>query len=178
MGQREGWIQRRRLLALGSALAIASVCWMLASTTGPQAFASNPPSAKHHPSPTPTPVPTPTTRPTLTPQPTPQPTPTPPPPTPPPTAPPTTAPDALPSAPAAIPQPAPTGGSFPYLGGTSADGSAQAIMINPTPEAASDLTSGAGPSDTQNLFWLLIMAMLAIPGLIVMTLIATVLIRR
>jgi hypothetical protein len=51
-------------------------------------------------------------------------------------------------------------------------------MISPTPEAASDLTSGAGANDTQSLVWLLVMAMVAVPGLIVMTLIATVLIRR
>jgi hypothetical protein len=51
-------------------------------------------------------------------------------------------------------------------------------MISPTPDSASELISGAGTNDTQNLVWLLIMAMMAAPGVIVMTLIATVLIRR
>ena len=57
-------------------------------------------------------------------------------------------------------------------------GTAEALMISPTPQAASDVVSATGSTDTENLVWLLVMAMMAIPGLIVMTLIATVLIRR
>jgi hypothetical protein len=54
--------------------------------------------------------------------------------------------------------------------------SAQAVAIGPS-EAAAAADAGA-TVDTQNLFWLVTAALLAIPLLIVMTLLATVLTRR
>jgi hypothetical protein len=43
---------------------------------------------------------------------------------------------------------------------------------------AGALASDSGPNDTQNLALLLLLGLMAVPGLIVITLIATVLIRR
>ena len=61
-------------------------------------------------------------------------------------------------------------------GGGATEGSAQAVAIAPT-EAAAGTNAGA-VTDTQNLFWLIGAALLAVPLLIVMTLLATVLTRR
>jgi hypothetical protein len=66
---------------------------------------------------------------------------------------------------------------LPFSGGPSADGSAQAVAIAPTAEAAAATDAGA-TLDSQNLFWLITAAFMAIPLLIVMTLLATVLTRR
>jgi hypothetical protein len=64
----------------------------------------------------------------------------------------------------------------PSSGGPASEGSAQAVAVDPTqPDAAAD--AGA-ITDAQNLFWLISAALLAVPLLIVMTLLATVLTRR
>jgi hypothetical protein len=51
------------------------------------------------------------------------------------------------------------------------------VAIAPTPQAANAADTGA-PADTQNLFLLVTVAVLALPLLLVMTLLATVLTRR
>jgi hypothetical protein len=61
--------------------------------------------------------------------------------------------------------------------GTAADGAAEAVAIAPTTDAPNAVGAGAA-ADTQSLFWLATAALLAIPMLLVMTLTATVLIRR
>jgi hypothetical protein len=96
-----------------------------------------------------------------------------------PTPAPTPAPSAAPtSAPSLAPlqQPAGAGavGTLPFLGAPPADGSAQAVAIAPTPQSANAVDTGA-PNDTFLVFTVVIMA---IPILLTMTLLATVLTRR
>ena len=66
----------------------------------------------------------------------------------------------------------------PSPGMASADGAAQAIAIGPAPQAATIATDTGGPSDTQNVFLLFTVVLVAIPVLLTMTLLATVLTRR
>ena len=68
-------------------------------------------------------------------------------------------------------------GTLPFAGEALPDGSAQAIAIDPTPQQATAADPGTA-SDTQNLFLLLVLAVMALPLLLVMTLLATVLTRR
>ena len=70
------------------------------------------------------------------------------------------------------------GSSLPYAGPPTQDGSAQAVAIAPTARAQTAAADDPVPSDSQNLFWLMMLAVMAVPALIVMTLVATVLIRR
>lgn len=72
----------------------------------------------------------------------------------------------------------PAGSSLPYTGPPIQDGSAQAIAIAPTARAQTAAADDPVPSDSQNLFWLMMLAVIAVPAFIVMTLVATVLIRR
>ena len=67
--------------------------------------------------------------------------------------------------------------SLPFTGAPPADGSAQAVAIAPTPQVANAADPGM-PGETPNLFLLLMVAVLALPLLLVMTLLATVLTRR
>jgi hypothetical protein len=59
-----------------------------------------------------------------------------------------------------------------------APGSAQAVAIAPTPQSARTAADTGVPSDSPNLFLLFTLAIMAIPVLLTMTLIATVLTRR
>ena len=68
-------------------------------------------------------------------------------------------------------------GTLPFAGGPPAQGSVQAVAIAPTPQAANAADVGA-PADSQNLFLILTVAVLTLPLLLVMTLLATVLTRR
>jgi hypothetical protein len=88
------------------------------------------------------------------------------------------APPALPSIPPPAAAPALANDAIPPppSGGPASEGSAQAVAVDPT-QAAAAADAGA-VTDTQNLFWLISAALLAIPLLIVMTLLATVLTRR
>ena len=70
------------------------------------------------------------------------------------------------------------GSSLPDTGPPTQDGSAQAVAIGPSGRAPAAAADATGPSDSQNLFWLIMLAAMAIPALLVMTLVATVLIRR
>jgi len=80
---------------------------------------------------------------------------------------------------APVGQPASAGdiGTLPFAGEPFPGGSAQAVAIAPEPQAASAADPGT-PSDTQNFFLLLVLAVMALPLLLVMTLLATVLTRR
>jgi len=188
----------QRGLALAAALLLIGTCGGLAGIATASgvwaATASQTSPNRPHPSPSPTPTPTP--RPTPTPAPTPPPTPRPtPPPTPRPTPPPTPAP--TPSAsptppptdtPRATPTPAPSAaplpdaaapglGGLPFTG-LAPTGSAQAVAIAPTPQGARTAADTGAPGDSPNLFLVLMVAIMAIPLLLTMTLLATVLTRR
>ena len=80
---------------------------------------------------------------------------------------------------ASVAQPAGAGdiGRLPFAGYPFPDGSAQAIAIAPTPQQATAADPGT-PSDSQNFFLILFLAVMALPLLLVMTLLATVLTRR
>jgi len=67
-------------------------------------------------------------------------------------------------------------GTLPFAGEPFPSGSAQAVAIAPEPQAAS--VADPGTPDTQNVFLLLVLAVMALPLLLVMTLLATVLTRR
>ena len=66
--------------------------------------------------------------------------------------------------------------SLPFTGPPPTTGQAQAVAIAPTPQAAS--AADTGPNDTETLFSSLVLIAMAIPGFLLMALIATVLIRR
>ena len=66
--------------------------------------------------------------------------------------------------------------ALPFSGAPLSNGDAQAVAIAPTVQAAA--AADSGPNDTQTLFWSLVLIAMAIPGFVLMTLIATVLIRR
>lgn len=183
--------RRRHWLALVATLFIVGICAGLDGIVAASgAWASSTTSTHHHPSPTPIPTPTPTPPPP-TPPPTPTAAPTPPPPQPSPSViatSPTAAPTIAPtdSAPPGSGAQAPSVGqsaagdqalnSLPFTGPPSSPGQAQAVAIAPTPQAAT--AADSGPNDTQTLFWSLVLIAMAIPGFLLMTLIATVLIRR
>jgi hypothetical protein len=57
-------------------------------------------------------------------------------------------------------------------------GSAQAIAIAPSPQGARIAVDSGTPGDSPNLFLLFTLAIMAIPILLTMTLLATVLTRR
>ena len=68
-------------------------------------------------------------------------------------------------------------GTAPYTG--SASDGAQAVLLTPTPAPDAALAGTAsGANDTTSLVWMIVVGIMAIPGLIIMTLIATVLVRR
>ena len=71
-------------------------------------------------------------------------------------------------------------GSLPLTGPPAADASAQAVAMAPTPQVANaaNATDQPGRSDTQSLFFLVIVVLLGLPALLLMTLLATVLTRR
>ena len=180
---------RHRARALTAALLVISACgWAGGMTSNAGVWASSQTdtvAARHHPSPTPTatpPPPTPKPTPPPTPRPTPSPAPVPTPtPTPPPTATPAPTATATPAtAPGPLAQPAGASnvGTLPFAGEAIPGGSAQAIAIAPTPQQAAALADAGTPSQVQNSFLLLVLAFLALPLLLVMTLLATVLTRR
>jgi hypothetical protein len=72
---------------------------------------------------------------------------------------------------------APGAGALPFTGVTPT-GSAQAVAIAPTPQGARTAADTGTPGDSPNLFLLFTLAIMAIPILITMTLLATVLTRR
>ena len=76
------------------------------------------------------------------------------------------------------PAAADSAGSLPFSGGPSIEGSAQAVAIAPTPQAVAAAADAGAAFDSQSLFWLITAVVMAIPLLIVMTLLATVLTRR
>jgi len=64
------------------------------------------------------------------------------------------------------------------VGALPSDGAAQAIAIPPTVQAAANAADTGAPGDTQNVFLLFTVVLVAIPVLLTMTLLATVLTRR
>jgi outer membrane biosynthesis protein TonB len=187
-------VARQRGLVLAAALLVIGACSVPAAvaTAGDAwaatALAASP--ARPHPSPTPKPTPTPTPTPPPTPTPTPRPTP---PPTPPPTPAPTPSASASPTpvathAPSPTPAPASpaaplpaaatsTVGALPFTGLAPA-GSAQAVAIAPTQQGARTAADSGAPGDSPNLFLIAMVAIMGIPVLLTMTLLATVLTRR
>jgi hypothetical protein len=113
-------------------------------------------------------------------------------PTPTPTLPPTPSPSASPTpAASGTPTPAPTASATPPPAAAAApnaaslpftalapSGSAQAAAIESTPQGARTAADTGAPSDASNLFLLFTLAIMAIPVLLTMTLLATVLTRR
>ena len=73
---------------------------------------------------------------------------------------------------------APTLPPVPAAAGAEVDGSAQAVAIAPTQPAAANAVYTGAAGDTQNLLLLFILAVVTIPVLLTMTLLATVLTRR
>jgi hypothetical protein len=69
------------------------------------------------------------------------------------------------------------GGTLPYTG-TNIPDSAQAFFVSPQPQVAAALEPQTAENDSQALLKLMILGMLALPGILLLTLIATVLIRR
>jgi hypothetical protein len=57
-------------------------------------------------------------------------------------------------------------------------GSAQALAIAPTLQGARTSTDSGAPGDSANLFLIFVVAIMGIPALLTMTLLATVLTRR
>ena len=72
---------------------------------------------------------------------------------------------------------APDAGTLPFTGVAPA-GSAQAVAIAPTPQGARTAIDTGAAGDSPNLFLLFTLAIVAIPILLTMTLLATVLTRR
>lgn len=72
----------------------------------------------------------------------------------------------------------PYGSTLPYAGPPTQDGSAQAVAIAPSARAQAVAADAAVPSDSENLFWFMMLAVMAIPAFLLMALVATVLIRR
>lgn len=66
---------------------------------------------------------------------------------------------------------------LPYTGQSIPSESPQAFLLNPTPQSAVATDPGNGLAD-QSFFLVLILMFVVIPGVILMALIATVLIRR
>lgn len=168
---------RRRGRALAAALLVTGAIVAPATVATPRsawaATAIQVSPARPHPTPTPKPTPTPPPTPPPTPRPNPSPLPTPsPPPTPLPSASPTPAPTEAP-----LPDPGAAAGALPFTGVAQA-GSAQAVAIAPTTQGARTAADSGAPGDTPNLFLWFTLAIMAIPILLTMTLLATVLTRR
>jgi hypothetical protein len=68
-------------------------------------------------------------------------------------------------------------GRLPLAGPPPAEGSAQAVAVAPTVQAATAADSG-GTSDPLSPLLLLTLVLLGVPALLIMTLLATVLTRR
>lgn len=194
-------LRGRGVALLGAAFIVGACIGLQAVAADSNALAASAVSTRHRPSPTPTPTPTPTKAPTPTP--TPVTTPKPPPPTPPPTPAPTPPPTAPPTA-SAPPSSAPSfaaapttpatnnvavatataaaaaaqlGDALPFTGPDAGNDNGQALLLTPTPQAAAGIAADSSSED-QSLFWMLTLAVMAIPGFVLMALIATVLIRR
>jgi hypothetical protein len=69
------------------------------------------------------------------------------------------------------------GGALPYTG-TNIPDSTQAFFVSPQSQAAAAVEPQTAETDSQSLLKLMILGMLAVPGMLVLTLIATVIIRR
>jgi len=82
-----------------------------------------------------------------------------------------------PTAVSLAPAPSGDGSTLPFTGAASANGD-QALLVSPAPQNAVASDPGNGSSDAQSILWVIVIAFLAIPGTIMMALIATVLIRR
>jgi hypothetical protein len=85
------------------------------------------------------------------------------------------------SAPPLQPVPAAAGvavGVPPAAAAEPVDGSVQAVAIAPSVPAAADAVDTGGAGDSQNLLLLFTVVFMAIPILVTMTLVATVLTRR
>jgi hypothetical protein len=72
---------------------------------------------------------------------------------------------------------APTLGTLPFTA-LAPTGTAQAVAIAPTLQGAATAADSGAPGDTPNLFLWFTLAIMAIPILVTMTLLATVLTRR
>jgi hypothetical protein len=72
---------------------------------------------------------------------------------------------------------APDQASLPFTGPPIGEEAAEGLAIAPTAQGLSAVDAAA-TTQTQDLFWMMALAVMAIPGLLLMTLIATVLIRR
>jgi len=68
-------------------------------------------------------------------------------------------------------------GSLPFAG-LPTTGSVQAVAVAPTPQDARLVADTGNPGDSPSLFLFVMVAILAIPLLLTMTLLATVLTRR
>jgi hypothetical protein len=68
-------------------------------------------------------------------------------------------------------------GTLPFTA-LAPTGSAQAVAIAPTPQGARTAADTGAPGDSPNIFLLFTLAIMAIPILVTMTLLATVLTRR
>ena len=72
---------------------------------------------------------------------------------------------------------APDQASLPFTGSPIGEQPSEGLAIAPKTQGLSAIDAG-DPTQTQDLFWMMALAVMAIPGLLLMTLIATVLIRR
>jgi hypothetical protein len=72
---------------------------------------------------------------------------------------------------------APDQASLAFTGPPIGEQAAEGVAIAPTVQGLSAIDA-ADPTQTQDLFWMMALAVMAIPGFLLMTLIATVLIRR
>jgi hypothetical protein len=66
--------------------------------------------------------------------------------------------------------------SFPFSAPVPDEGAAQAVAIAPKPDVIKAPPESG--SETQTLFWMMTLTLMAIPGFLLMALIATVLVRR
>jgi hypothetical protein len=174
----EGTDRRRRGSTRLRALASATLCALalVAASSAVVAASSSATTAaaRHKPRPTPTATPTPRPTPTPTPLPTRRPTPLPTPASG--TPPPTPAPAPQPTG--SLAQPADLGVAPPIAGGPVPDGSTQAVAIGASQEAANGLAVVAPPQNANSTVLVAVLVLMAIPGLLIMTLLATVLTRR
>ncbi len=83
----------------------------------------------------------------------------------------------LPATVSLAPAPSADGSTLPFTGASSQNPD-QAVLLSPTPQEAVASDPGNGSNDAQSILWVIVIAFLAIPGTIMMALIATVLIRR
>ena len=71
-----------------------------------------------------------------------------------------------------------SGSSLPFSGAPAAAGAVDGLAIAPTVKPPTAAVEATGPNETQNLFWMMTLALMAVPGFLLMALIATVLVRR